>query len=74
MTRHVDQLAYERPKPETVKLIVEGYGWPIALERWWWMDERTLGEILSRHRKGIAQRNSRKGRVRKNQHGLHHHP
>lgn len=41
-------LIVPRPSPATVAAIVEGYGWPAALERWPGLTRRQLKAISKR--------------------------
>lgn len=64
---YLEQRVRKSPKPSVVAQIVEGWGWSTALERWWWLDKRTLGDILSRHRKRLPPRAECKGRSPRSQ-------
>lgn len=57
-----EQPVRKSPKPSVVAQIVEGWGWSMALERWWWLDKRTLGDIHSRHCKRLPPHAESKGR------------
>jgi hypothetical protein len=63
----IEQSIHVAPNPAKVAFIVDEYGWEAATERWNWVDKRTLGDVLMRHRRGMKPRSHQRGRKRPQQ-------
>ena len=50
----IDTTIYRWPTQQQVDALYRSHGWPICLERWWYISSRTLTEIKAGRVKGRA--------------------
>ena len=59
----LDQRVRTRPAGEAVARLVRTHGWDAAEQRRWWLDRRSLNDLVCRVRRGQPPRGERPGRV-----------